>query len=80
MAAALVDARKLVPTAFEDEYLDACDYYSLTERYGAPGGRGRKGRSKREAAANTNRPSPAGHERKVALKLQRAEARARARS
>uniref|UniRef100_A0A8C3SFK6 Uncharacterized protein n=1 Tax=Chelydra serpentina TaxID=8475 RepID=A0A8C3SFK6_CHESE len=38
-----------------------------------PGGCSRKGRSKREAAGNTNRPNPAGHERKIALKLQRSE-------
>uniref|UniRef100_A0A674IXQ8 Uncharacterized protein n=1 Tax=Terrapene triunguis TaxID=2587831 RepID=A0A674IXQ8_9SAUR len=40
-----------------------------------PGGCSRKGRSKREAAGNTNRPNPAGHERKIALKLQRSERR-----
>ncbi|KAL0617049.1 LOW QUALITY PROTEIN: Nuclear protein 1 [Plecturocebus cupreus] len=41
------------------------------------GGRGRKGRSKREAAANTNRPSPGGHERKLVTKLQNSERKKR---
>ncbi|KYO47308.1 nuclear protein 1 [Alligator mississippiensis] len=75
MASARLDAARLVPTPFEGRYLDACDYYSLTERYAVPDGRGRKGRTKREAAAHTNRPSPAGHERKLATKLQRSERR-----
>ncbi|XP_037669821.1 nuclear protein 1 isoform X2 [Choloepus didactylus] len=38
---------------------------------------GRKGRTKREAAANTNRPSPGGHERKLVTKLQNAERKKR---
>ncbi|XP_067419998.1 nuclear protein 1 [Emydura macquarii macquarii] len=75
MAGALLEADKLVPTPFEGEYFDRYDYYSLTERYSMPGGCSRKGRSKREAAENTNRPNPAGHERKIALKLQRSEHR-----
>lgn len=37
----------------------------------------RKGRSKKEASLNTNRPIPSGHERKVLTKLQNAEKRRR---
>uniref|UniRef100_A0A803THU6 Uncharacterized protein n=1 Tax=Anolis carolinensis TaxID=28377 RepID=A0A803THU6_ANOCA len=33
----------------------------------------RKGRSKKEAEDNTNRPNPGGHERKILQKLQRTE-------
>lgn len=33
----------------------------------------RKGRTKKEASCNTNRQNPAGHERKIVLKLQNAE-------
>ncbi|CAI9557000.1 unnamed protein product, partial [Staurois parvus] len=35
----------------------------------------RKGRTKKEARENTNRDSPCGHERKIADKLQRTEAK-----
>lgn len=42
-----------------------------------PGVGGRKGRTKREAAANTNRPSPGGHERKLVTKLQNTERKKR---
>ncbi|EGW02396.1 Nuclear protein 1 [Cricetulus griseus] len=38
-----------------------------------PVGGGRKGRTKREAATNTNRPSPGGHERKLLTKFQNSE-------
>ncbi|XP_029803237.1 nuclear protein 1 isoform X2 [Suricata suricatta] len=65
------------PLGLEDEdlSLDEYDLYSL-----APsdlGAGGRKGRSKREAAANTNRPSPGGHERKLLTKLQNTERKKR---
>ncbi|KAL2766289.1 nuclear protein 1 isoform b, partial [Daubentonia madagascariensis] len=40
-------------------------------------GRGRKGRTKKEAATNTNRPSPGGHERKLVTKLQNSERKKR---
>lgn len=33
----------------------------------------RKGKTKKEASCNTNRPNPAGHERKIVEKLQNAE-------
>ncbi|XP_054310441.1 nuclear protein 1 [Pongo pygmaeus] len=55
----------------EDLSLDESDLYSLAHSYLR--GRGRKGRTKREAAANTNRPSPGGHERKLVTKLQNSE-------
>lgn len=38
-----------------------------------PVGGARKGRTKREAAAHTNRPSPGGHERKLLTKFQNSE-------
>nr|XP_003928763.1 nuclear protein 1 [Saimiri boliviensis boliviensis] len=65
------------PPAPEDEdiSLDESDLYSLAHSY--LGGGGRKGRSKREAAANTNRPSPGGHERKLVTKLQNSERKKR---
>lgn len=44
---------------------------------GFPGAGARKGRTKREAAANTNRPSPGGHERKLVTKLQNTERKRR---
>uniref|UniRef100_A0A9L0TF37 Nuclear protein 1 n=1 Tax=Equus caballus TaxID=9796 RepID=A0A9L0TF37_HORSE len=44
---------------------------------GFPGVGGRKGRTKREAAANTNHPSPGGHERKLVTKLQNTERKKR---
>lgn len=37
----------------------------------------RKGRTKKEASCNTNRPNPAGHERKILEKLQNAEKKAK---
>ncbi|XP_004461514.2 nuclear protein 1 [Dasypus novemcinctus] len=55
--------------------MDEYDLYSLT--YSHLGGGGRKGRTKREAAANTNRPNPGGHERKLVTKLQNAEQKKR---
>lgn len=36
-------------------------------------GSARKGRTKKEASDNTNRPSPSGHERKLVEKLQNSE-------
>ncbi|XP_059107058.1 nuclear protein 1 [Peromyscus eremicus] len=55
----------------EDGILDEYDQYSLAHPYVVGGGR--KGRTKREAAANTNRPSPGGHERKLLTKFQNSE-------
>lgn len=60
------------PLSLEDDgILDEYDQYSLAHPYVVGGGR--KGRTKREAAANTNRPSPGGHERKLLTKLQNSE-------
>ncbi|XP_019610208.1 nuclear protein 1 isoform X2 [Rhinolophus sinicus] len=55
----------------EDPSLDEYDLYSLAHSYLGAGGR--KGRTKREAAAHTNHPSPGGHERKLVTKLQNTE-------
>uniref|UniRef100_A0A3Q0T3B0 Nuclear protein 1b n=1 Tax=Amphilophus citrinellus TaxID=61819 RepID=A0A3Q0T3B0_AMPCI len=62
------------PTKFEDEYYDEYEYYNLTDKYA---GSARKGRTKKEASDNTNRPSPGGHERKIAEKLQNSEKKAK---
>ncbi|XP_027467417.1 nuclear protein 1 [Zalophus californianus] len=59
----------------EDPSLDEYDLCSLAHSYLGVGGR--KGRTKREAAANTNRPSPGGHERKLVTKLQNTERKKR---
>ncbi|PNI11317.1 NUPR1 isoform 1 [Pan troglodytes] len=59
----------------EDSSLDESDLYSLAHSYLRGGGQ--KGRTKREAAANTNRPSPGGHERKLVTKLQNSERKKR---
>uniref|UniRef100_A0A8C3YMN6 Nuclear protein 1, transcriptional regulator n=1 Tax=Catagonus wagneri TaxID=51154 RepID=A0A8C3YMN6_9CETA len=59
----------------EDYSLDEYELYSLAHSY--LGGGARKGRTKREAAANTNRPSPGGHERKLVTKLQNTERKKR---
>ncbi|XP_057552007.1 nuclear protein 1 [Hippopotamus amphibius kiboko] len=59
----------------EDPNLDEYDLYSLAHSYLGVGGR--KGRTKREAAANTNRHSPGGHERKLVTKLQNTERKKR---
>ncbi|KAL4658359.1 nuclear protein 1-like [Arapaima gigas] len=70
-----VNVEKLEPSTFEERYYDQYEYYNLTERY--CGGASRKGRTKREASCNTNRPCPAGHERKIAEKLRRSERRSK---
>ncbi|XP_059888003.1 nuclear protein 1 [Delphinus delphis] len=59
----------------EDPNLDEYDLYSLAHSYLGVGGR--KGRTKREAAANTNRHSPGGHERKLVTKFQNTERKKR---
>ncbi|XP_069042642.1 nuclear protein 1b [Lepisosteus oculatus] len=66
--ACFVEVKKLQPTQFEGEYYDKYEFYNLTDRYCVSSSR--KGRSKRESSCNTNRPSPAGHERKLSTKLQ----------
>ncbi|XP_071322225.1 nuclear protein 1b [Trachinotus anak] len=70
-----VDVKNMKPTSFEDEYYDEYEYYNLTDKYAE--GSARKGRSKKEASENTNRPNPAGHERKIVEKLQNSEKKAK---
>eukprot|EP00795_Rhopilema_esculentum_P017492 gene17492-9107_t len=57
-----------------EQYFDY-DYYNFDRRVVEP--QTRKGRTKREASLNTNRPSPSGHERKVVQKLVNTEKRRR---
>ncbi|KAJ8364371.1 hypothetical protein SKAU_G00132020 [Synaphobranchus kaupii] len=70
-----VDVKNMEPTTFEDHHYDEYEYYNLTDKFS--GGTSRKGRTKREASCNTNRPNPAGHERKITEKLQNAEKKAK---
>lgn len=58
-----------------DQYFDEYDYYNFDRKVVEPATR--KGRTKREASQNTNRPNPAGHERKVVQKLINTERRRR---
>ncbi|XP_074120075.1 nuclear protein 2 [Sminthopsis crassicaudata] len=54
--------------SFEEEHYDCYDYYNLRESpLRGPGWS--KGRTRRERELRTNRPVPAGHERKIAQKL-----------
>ncbi|XP_061702365.1 nuclear protein 1b [Syngnathoides biaculeatus] len=66
-----VDVNNLKPSNFEEQYYDQYEYYNLSDKYAV--GASRKGRTKKEASDNTNRPSPTGHERKVAEKLHNSE-------
>ncbi|KAM3842765.1 nuclear protein 1b [Diretmus argenteus] len=70
-----VEVKNLQPTSFEDQYYDEYEYYNLTDKYA--NGSARKGRSKKEASDNTNRPNPGGHERKIVEKLQNTEKKAK---
>ncbi|NP_001081673.1 nuclear protein 1 [Xenopus laevis] len=72
MKTSYIEANKVQPTDFEVQYFDEYEYYNLTDRYSLPTA-ARKGRTKKEAEANTNRESPCGHERKISSKLQRSE-------
>uniref|UniRef100_A0A673GQT2 Nuclear protein 1b n=1 Tax=Sinocyclocheilus rhinocerous TaxID=307959 RepID=A0A673GQT2_9TELE len=60
--------------SFEEANYDEYDYYNLEEYPCHAGG---KGRSKKEIGMNTNRHCPAGHERKIAGKLQNSEIKRR---
>ncbi|XP_020862555.1 nuclear protein 1 [Phascolarctos cinereus] len=78
MATTPLASPPLQPLTLEDEEpecLDQYDIYSFTDSYLGRGSR--KGRTKREAANHTNRPSPAGHERKLLTKLQNTEQKKR---
>ncbi|XP_057716940.1 nuclear protein 1b [Corythoichthys intestinalis] len=66
-----VDVNNLKPSNFEEQYYDQYEYYNLSDKYTE--GASRKGRTKKEASENTNRHNPAGHERKIAEKLQNSE-------
>ncbi|XP_077590729.1 nuclear protein 1b [Stigmatopora nigra] len=66
-----VDVNNLKPSNFEEQYYDQYEYYNLSDKYTE--GASRKGRSKKEASENTNRPNPTGHERKIVEKLQNSE-------
>uniref|UniRef100_G3PQA9 Nuclear protein 1b n=1 Tax=Gasterosteus aculeatus TaxID=69293 RepID=G3PQA9_GASAC len=63
-----VDVKNLKPSSFEEENYDQYEYYNLSDKYAESSAR--KGRTKKEASDNTNRPSPSGHERKLVEKLQ----------
>lgn len=54
-----------------DQYFDEYDYYNFDRKVVEV--QTRKGRTKREASLNTNRPNPAGHERKVLQKYMNTE-------
>ena len=58
-----------------EQYFDEYDYYNFDRKFVEP--HARKGRSKKEACLNTNRPNPAGHERKIVQKLINTERRRR---
>ncbi|XP_043942195.1 nuclear protein 1-like [Protopterus annectens] len=73
MSSNFVEASKLKPSEFEEQYFDEYDYYNLTDRYSVPRGSSSKGRTKKEASENTNRPNPGGHERKIVDKMQKTE-------
>ncbi|XP_072298843.1 nuclear protein 1b [Eucyclogobius newberryi] len=66
-----VDVKNMEPTSFEEKYFDEYEYYNLSDKYTE--GSARKGRSKKEASDNTNRPNPGGHERKIVEKLMNTE-------
>uniref|UniRef100_A0A8C7UW55 Nuclear protein 1b n=2 Tax=Oncorhynchus mykiss TaxID=8022 RepID=A0A8C7UW55_ONCMY len=73
--ASFVDVKNVEPTHFEEQHYDEYEYYNLSEKYTS--GASRKGRSKKEAVDNTNRPNPGGHERKLIEKLQNTEKKAK---
>ncbi|KAK5913486.1 hypothetical protein CgunFtcFv8_008013 [Champsocephalus gunnari] len=70
-----VDVNNLKPSTFEEENYDEYEYYNLSDKY--TDSSSRKGRTKKEASDNTNRHSPSGHERKIVVKLQNTEKKAK---
>nr|XP_020862642.1 nuclear protein 2 [Phascolarctos cinereus] len=65
-------------TSFEEEHYDCYEYYNLRE-YPIRGPGWSKGRTRRERELRTNRPVPAGHERKIAQKLYNSQRKRRQR-
>merc|ERR1711992_377320 len=65
-------------TAMSEEHFDQWEHYNFEEKVVRSRNSGKQ-RSKLEAALNTNRPSPGGHERKIVTKLRNAERNKRAR-
>merc|ERR1712029_670950 len=61
-----------------EEHFDQWEHYNFEEKVVRSRNSGKQ-RSKLEAALNTNRPSPGGHERKIVTKLRNAERNKRAR-
>lgn len=53
----------------DEKYMDELDEYNIEQDKYGPGGHSGKGRTKKEAAQNTNREDPAGHTRKTTQKL-----------
>merc|ERR1712026_575061 len=57
-----------------EAHLDEYDHYNFDQdKHVNMSGHSGKQRSKTEAAMNTNRPNPGGHERKIMAKLMNAE-------
>ncbi|KAL4617800.1 nuclear protein 1-like [Arapaima gigas] len=71
-----VEVKNIEATRFEERYYDEYEYYNLTDKFS--GAASRKGRTKREASSNTNRPNPGGHERKITDKLRNATKKSQA--
>merc|ERR1712045_933171 len=65
-------------TTMSEEHFDQWEHYNFEEKVVRSRNSGKQ-RSKLEAALNTNRPSPGGHERKIVTKLMNAERNKRAR-
>merc|ERR1712079_990755 len=65
-------------TTMSEEHFDQWEHYNFEEKVVRSRNSGKQ-RSKLEAALNTNRPSPGGHERKIVTKLRNAERNKRAR-
>jgi len=55
-----------------EEHFDRYEHYNFEEKIVKSRNSGKQ-RSKLEAALNTNRPNPGGHERKIVTKLRNAE-------
>merc|ERR1711974_219180 len=58
--------------AMSEDHFDRWEYYNFEEKLVTSRNAGKQ-RSKKEAALNTNRHSPGGHERKIVTKLRNTE-------